>query len=105
MGPRPHNDKDNRLMPDMPHGLLEKFDQKTRSVMGHGKQSLVLLVILLIGCSSAKTPSSATPVLAQSAIDQACGVPIRWPISRECVNLLGPPRASILQQKSDLVMA
>ena len=63
---------------------------------------VVGIMLTLIGCASTTPPSA--PSVAKSTMDEACGDPVRWPVSRECVNLLGP-RGSLFQEKSDLVMA
>jgi hypothetical protein len=66
---------------------------------------IVGTIIPLIGCASLmKTTSPTGPQVAKSTMDEACGNPVRWPISQECVNLLGP-RGSLFQEKSDRVMA
>jgi hypothetical protein len=59
---------------------------------------IVGAALLLMGCASQVAPNRA-------AIDETCGNPTRFPVSQECVALMGDPDGSLLQRKSDLTMA
>jgi hypothetical protein len=68
--------------------------------------ALVLFVGIAAGCASKQTTSD--PDFAQPhpvTLDQACGNPTRFPVSQECVSMMEYPYGSLLQQKSDLLMA
>ena len=69
--------------------------------------TVLLLVIIAAGCASTRTaPESANFVQPHEVtIEEACGNPTRFPVSRECVDTMGYPYGSLLQQKSDLLMA
>ena len=66
---------------------------------------VILLAIVEIGCASNQTvPRPSQPHPQTVTADKACGNPTRFPVSKGCVNVIGSPYGSLLQQKSDLVM-
>lgn len=66
---------------------------------------VVLLVGIAAGCFSTQTVSDSDSTQPHTVtIDEACGNPTRFPVSQECMSLIGRFSA-VMQRRSDLVMA
>jgi hypothetical protein len=70
--------------------------------------AVIVLAPLLAGCAT-NTPRITqlqwSEPDAQTQVANACGTPTRFPVSQECVTLMGYPYGALFQRKSDLEMA